>query len=303
MTTSDSETPGANKEPIEECFVIMPISDYEPYSPGHFLRVYEDIITPACRLAGFRAIRGDDVKQTNLIHLDILQKLIHTPMALCDLSSSNPNVMFELALRQAFDKPVVLIQEVGSKQIFDISPLRYTEYRKARIYHEVLEDQKKIAGAIRDTSSAFKKDLGINSIVKLLALTEPAKVPQKSQETKEGDMLRILLEEVGQLRSEISRSRSTELPEWARRDIQEPALPLRRPRATSIVDLRKAISLFDYLIDYPSLGASPEELDEFNKRLEKLEALSFKDGILNQVFAERIAEVRRSLKAGEQRLF
>ena len=41
-------------------------------------------------------------------------------------------------LRQAFDKPTVLVQEVGTEKIFDIAPLRYTEYRRELKYREVL---------------------------------------------------------------------------------------------------------------------------------------------------------------------
>ena len=120
----------------------MPISDQEGYEKGQFTKVYEDIFKPACISSGYDPIRADEVKQTNLIHLDILQKLIASPMAICDLSSRNPNVLFELGLRQAFDKPTVLVQEVGTPKIFDIAPLRYTEYRKELRYREVLEDQK-----------------------------------------------------------------------------------------------------------------------------------------------------------------
>ncbi len=181
----------------------MPISEQDGYAKGHFQRVYADIIIPACTKAGFKPIRADDVKESNFIHLDILQKLLDCPMAVCDLSSSNPNVLFELALRQAFDKPVTLIQELGTKQIFDIAPLRYTEYRKERVYHEVIEDQGKISTAIRDTAEAFKTGKGINSIVKLLALSQPAKLPDSSQETQQADLQRILVAEVGQLRAEF----------------------------------------------------------------------------------------------------
>ncbi|MGN6898239.1 hypothetical protein ACTHT1_12455, partial [Neisseria sp. P0015.S002] len=81
-------------------------------------------ISPACEKSGFRACRADDVKATNLIQLDILKKLIEAPIAICDLSTRNPNVLFELGIRQAFDKPVVLIQEIGTPPIFDITGLR-----------------------------------------------------------------------------------------------------------------------------------------------------------------------------------
>lgn len=118
----------------KDCFVIMPISECEGYEKGHFKHVYEDIIKPAVEKAGYIAIRADEVNATNLIHLDILKKLIDTPIAVCDLSTRNPNVLFELGIRQAFDKPVVLIQEKGTQKIFDIAPLRYLEYSKDMKY-------------------------------------------------------------------------------------------------------------------------------------------------------------------------
>ena len=103
----------------QECFVIMPISDHDGYEKGHFRRVYEDIIIPACEKSDYKAVRADEVEETDIIHLSILKKIIEAPMAICDLSTRNPNVLFELGLRQAFDKPVVLIQEKGTERIFD----------------------------------------------------------------------------------------------------------------------------------------------------------------------------------------
>jgi hypothetical protein len=186
----------------EGCFVIMPIADPDGYEKGHFSRVYEDIFKPACENAGFSPIRADEVKQTNLIHLDILQKLIESPMAICDLSSRNPNVLFELGLRQAFDKPTVLVQEIGTPKIFDISPLRYTEYRRELGYRDVLEDQQQIAMAIEATAKASKDGTGVNSIVKILALSHPAKLPESSA-SDSTDLLQIVRAEMSDLRSEF----------------------------------------------------------------------------------------------------
>lgn len=147
-------------------------------------------------------MRGDDVKQANLIHLDILRSILDAPMALCDLSSHNPNVLFELGLRQAFDKPVVLVQEAGSKPIFDIGPLRYTEYRRARTYHEVLEDQQNIARALAETKEAVNDPNNVNSIVRLLGITRPAQ--EKDVQAAEKDpIVQILLAEMSKLRAEM----------------------------------------------------------------------------------------------------
>ena len=103
-------------EKSKECFVIMPISDSGEYEKGHFDLIYNDIIKIACHNAGYTAIRADDVKQTNMIHKDILQRILDAPMAICDLSTNNPNVLFELGIRQAFDKPTVLIKDNKTKE-------------------------------------------------------------------------------------------------------------------------------------------------------------------------------------------
>ncbi len=191
----------ATETPI--CFVVMPISDHSDYAPGHFARVFEDILKPACTAAGFKAVIASEVKQTNIIHLDILQKLLEAPMVLCDLSSRNPNVLFELGLRQAFDKPIAIIQEEGTPQIFDTNLLRYTEYRRQLDYRQVLEDQKRVTDAIVATRDAQDDPKNINSLVKLLSITHPASLTNVSDSDKEPALLQLIMSELGSLRSEV----------------------------------------------------------------------------------------------------
>lgn len=183
----------------KDCFIIMPISDVDGYPAGHFKHVYENIIYPSCDMAGYQAIRADEVKATNLIHLDILKKLIDAPIAICDLSTRNPNVLFELGIRQAFDKPVVLIQESGTPKIFDITPLRYLEYSKDMRYHDVLRSQNELKEAILATAAADGESGNVNSIVKLLALNSGAKIPQLKG-GKEGLAFEVLQAEMREVR-------------------------------------------------------------------------------------------------------
>lgn len=183
----------------KDCFIIMPIADTDGYPSGHFRHVYENIVSPACEMAGYHAVRADDVKATNLIHLDILKKLIEAPISICDLSSRNPNVLFELGIRQAFDRPVVLIQEVGTPKIFDIAPLRYLEYSKDMRYHDVLKSQKELKDTIEATVAADGEAGNVNSIVKLLALSQSAKIPELKGD-KEGLALGVLRAEMQEMR-------------------------------------------------------------------------------------------------------
>lgn len=185
---------------MKDCFIISPIADPDGYPAGHFKHIYENIIKPACELSTVAPIRADDVKQTNLIHLDILQKLIDSPIAICDLSTRNPNVLFELGIRQAFDKPVVLIQEKGTPKIFDITPLRYLEYSKEMKYHDVLKSQKELSEAIDATIASDGASGNVNSIVKLMALSQPASIPDIQGETKEDFAFDVLQSEMRDMR-------------------------------------------------------------------------------------------------------
>lgn len=205
MKTEKANLTIAEEQPKKpECFVIMPISNPDGYCSGHFERVYKDIFKPAIEEAGFMPFRVDDSRSSNLIQLDIIRKLIECPMAICDLSSRNPNVLFELGIRQAFDKPVTLVQEEGTPQIFDISQIRYTTYRKERIYHEVIEDQRLITEAITSTFKDYHDGKSVNSIVKLLQLTSG---PARLDEAKlpKDPAIQYIMSELTAIRSELGR--------------------------------------------------------------------------------------------------
>ena len=150
----------------EKCFVIMPISDPQGYADGHFKKIYEQIFKPAIEEAGYFAHRVDYDKSSGLIQAKIIKDLVEAPMVLCDLSTRNPNVLFELGMRQAFDKPVVLVQEAGTERIFDISGISTQEYRKERIHDEVIEDRAKIV----DTLLKTKTDGKFNSLINLIKI-------------------------------------------------------------------------------------------------------------------------------------
>ena len=202
----------------------MPIADTEGYDEGHFTQVYENIIKKSCENAGYQPIRADEVRETNLIHLDILKKLIEAPIAICDLSSRNPNVLFELGIRQAFDKPVVLIQEEGTPRIFDIAPLRYLSYSKDMKYHDVLSTQQELEEAIIATANAESDASNVNSIVKLLALNSAAQLPDLGN-NKEFLAIDVLHAEMREMRkmfesTMMNSKRSSQMKDFSRIDYE-----------------------------------------------------------------------------------
>lgn len=182
------------KRKRNECFVIMPFSDQDGYDPGHFTRVYEDIIVPGCKKAGLLAFRGDSTGKPNIIHIDIVQQLIQAKIAICDLSARNPNVMFELGIRQAFRLPTVLISDLKTPAIFDVAPIRCFRYNSELRYRDVLNDQDRLAKVIKETLDS--KSRIPNSILEM-AKIDGAVIPASAKKgDKTSDMLRIVLQKI-----------------------------------------------------------------------------------------------------------
>ncbi|MDH7616695.1 hypothetical protein QGM67_18375 [Vibrio cholerae] len=194
-----------------ECFVIMPISDQQGYDKGHFQLVYEDIIKPAIQLAGMIAVRADETKGANLIQLDILQKVIKLPIAVCDISSKNPNVFYELGIRQAFDMPTVILKDSNTEAPFDISGLRYCDYNVNMRYRDVKSAVLKLSEMLQETYRNKDNKSEINSLVRLLELSSPAELPSSDMSSQEKEnklvalKLETILESVETLSSQMQR--------------------------------------------------------------------------------------------------
>lgn len=160
----------------KSCFVIMPISQQVGYGTGHFDFVYEDIIKPSIEATGMVPIRADETINTNLIQLDILRKVIGSDMAICDMSAKNPNVFYELGVRQAFDKPTVLMTDNITSAPFDVSSLRYVEYQEKMSYRDVKSAVERLTQALIETYVKQDDKSEINSLIRLMELTAPAQL-------------------------------------------------------------------------------------------------------------------------------
>jgi hypothetical protein len=108
-------------------FVAMPFSEKTTaYPNGYFDEVLKHLITPAAVKASFTA-RTANKAGSEVIQLTIVNDFDSAELVIVDLTEHNPNVLFELGMRIAFDKPVCLIRAKGTAPIFDID-------RKLRVY-------------------------------------------------------------------------------------------------------------------------------------------------------------------------
>jgi len=107
----------------ESCFVIMPF--------GYpFDQYYLDILVPAIMSLGLTPIRADSLFRSSSIILDIWGLIRNANVLLADLSGQNANVLYELGLAHAFNKPVILLAEKIEDVPSDLKELRVILYDK-----------------------------------------------------------------------------------------------------------------------------------------------------------------------------
>lgn len=238
MAEENIKEQGSSK--TKTCFVIMPISDHPDYAPGHFKRVYEYILKPACKKAGYEAIRADDTVKTNDIVSDIIKKIIDSDMAICDMSSRNPNVFYELGLRHAFNLKTTLIKDKKSSRAFDIAGLRSVEYDESLRVDEVEKAIEAIAEAIEETEKMTSEEP--NSIIQLLGLSTPAK--KAEVKAMSGDNAAIM-GEIRLLRYDVELMQRSYLRDKARRTLKEESRP-EEPAAIRVSPNDKPRSRIDF---------------------------------------------------------
>ena len=175
-----------------KCFVMMPFSDHLEYEQNHFSKVFNQIIKPAIMQAGYEPVRVDQNKISDQIIAKIIENIVECDMAICDLSTNNPNVLYELGLRHAFDKPVVLIRDNKTQNIFDIQGISIIQYRSERLYDEVIEDVNQISSVI----TANKKGNSGYSMMQLVKLSSKAEFNANDVDANPSNINTALLHQI-----------------------------------------------------------------------------------------------------------
>lgn len=144
----------ANTQPIT-CGLIMPIAANEVGSVEHWLHVRK-IITDALIGTDFKVKMVSDSNEVNVIQNNIVTNIYSNDIVICDVSSRNPNVMFELGMRLTFDKPVVIIKDKDTPYSFDVGNIQHLEYPRSLNYVEIQHFQQALKEKTLSTLAASK---------------------------------------------------------------------------------------------------------------------------------------------------
>lgn len=124
----------------KRCFVIMPFSRTEHHADEYWTRHFELYLKPLIEkfdeLEVFRSepLRGD-------ISSQIITNLVNSDIVIADLTDHNPNVFWELGVRQSYKYCTITIAEIGTQIPFHFSHKGILFYHGEHLGNQDFEDR------------------------------------------------------------------------------------------------------------------------------------------------------------------
>jgi hypothetical protein len=113
---------------MKRCFVISPIGEEGSEIRDHANDVFDYIIKPAMEECNILPIRSDQLLEPGKITDQMIREILNDDLCIAVLTFYNPNVFYELAIAQSFERPVVILIEKGQSLPFDVRDFRCVKY-------------------------------------------------------------------------------------------------------------------------------------------------------------------------------
>lgn len=108
---------------MKQAFFVTPIGRESSPERQRSDNVLEFVLKPVFGNE-FEIIRADHVTSMGSINHDIIERLVESDLVIADLTGTNPNVMYEIGIRHAFNLPIIQIAQKDQNLPFDLGQER-----------------------------------------------------------------------------------------------------------------------------------------------------------------------------------
>ncbi len=212
----DGADDGAQADARQVCGLVMPLSATDGCTEQHWLDV-RSILTESVKDAGLEPNLVSDADDVGIIQKRIVQNLYTNPVVLCDVSGKNPNVMFELGLRLAFDKPTIIVKDDKTSYSFDTAPIEHLSYPRDLRYSKIVAFKRELTEKIRGTVEKAQKDPQYTTFLRNFG-----KFTVATLETTPVSKEDFILEQLGEMRGQLIRISRGMVPRDEDRTVERP---------------------------------------------------------------------------------
>lgn len=143
----------------------MPISLIDNCPPEHWADVL-GILKDVCTTNDFIPNLVSDADDIGVIHNRIIENIYSSDIVICDVSCKNANVMFELGMRLAFDKPTIIIKDDLTGYSFDTSLIEHLEYPRDLRFTSINKFKDSLGKKLTATFEKSKSDPNYSTFLK-----------------------------------------------------------------------------------------------------------------------------------------
>ncbi|MEO7522931.1 MAG: hypothetical protein ABIT58_02490, partial [Ferruginibacter sp.] len=178
------------------CFVVMGFGIKTDFATGRKLNLdysYQALIKPVIEAKGLTCIRADEIKHAGYIDVPMYQQLLTADVVVADISTANPNALYELGIRHAMrPRTTIVISEKQLAYPFDLNHILITKYdhRGDSIdYYEVINFQKTLGDLLDSVINTTEADSPVYTFLSDLI---PPSLQKKAEDVakKVGDALK-----------------------------------------------------------------------------------------------------------------
>jgi hypothetical protein len=151
------------------CFVVMPFGEKKDLDGQDidFDDIYRFFFKKAVEDLGIECVRCDEIEEAGSIHEKMFEHIYHADIVVCDITTSNANVYYELGIRHALAKGVtLLIRRRGTTIPFNIQGLQVVEYDQAR-FGSVEQAKVRIHQIIKNGLVRKRNDSPVHAVLDL----------------------------------------------------------------------------------------------------------------------------------------
>lgn len=243
-----------DKKPV--CGIVMPISAIDDCSTSHWEDV-KGILCEAIETAGYTPNLVSDANDSGIIQKRIVQNLYDNEIVVCDVSCKNPNVMFELGMRLAFDKPTIIVIDDKTNFSFDTAPIEHLKYPRNLSYFEIHRFKQNLSTKIVGTIQASKEPK-YTTFLKHFGEFKVADI-----EHKEGSMNDVILSRINDLFAEVQRLK--QFSPYNKSTIEEIVIKRRKDQLSDLINNEIDKYCEKYGIQKFDLMKASEDSEELKK--------------------------------------